>query len=106
MRQEYDRRMRAKETYLLPGEKVMLRVERTNKRQPFWDSRVYTVVEARGSLIVAERDGQRVTRNVSFFKRVIKETAEFKRGRGGQPEAEEEPEEDAVEEGQEGSEAV
>jgi hypothetical protein len=69
MKEEYDSRMKAKESLVRVGAKVVIKVKRSSKADPAWDiERPYEVVAVKGSMVTASRDGHTTTRNSSFFK--------------------------------------
>ncbi|KAL1447853.1 hypothetical protein WDU94_005575 [Cyamophila willieti] len=51
------------------GDEVLIKLERKNKYTPDYDPDPFRIVDIRGSLVVVERKGVRVTRNSSFFKK-------------------------------------
>ena len=68
MEAEYNQRIRARETNVRVGSKVLIKLKRRRKDTPAWDIDPYTVTEINGSMITASRHGHVTTRNSSFFK--------------------------------------
>ena len=52
------------------GDLVIVRKRRKTKASPYYDPVPYTVTARKGNMITASRNGHRVTRNSSFFKKV------------------------------------
>ena len=69
MKEEYDARMKAKESRITVGAKVVIKIKKTRKSDWSWDvDRPYEVVAMKGSMVTASRNGHTTTRNSSFFK--------------------------------------
>ena len=68
MEAEYNQRMRARETNIRVGSKVLIKLKKHRKDTPVWDILPYTVIEINGSMITASRHDHVTTRNSSFFK--------------------------------------
>jgi hypothetical protein len=64
-----DRRNHAQPLEIKVGDVVLVAKPPTNKLSSSYDSRPYTVVPRKGTLITASRDNHSITRNVSFFSR-------------------------------------
>eukprot|EP00794_Sanderia_malayensis_P019767 gene19767-biopygen16415 len=63
-------RRRAKESHLQVGDTVLIKQTKTNKLSTNFGTTPYTVISVKGSRITAERNGHKITRNASFFKRI------------------------------------
>lgn len=64
----WDAAHKAKECELEVGDLVLYKWARPRKSMPLWDPVMYEVVERKGSMVTAARNGHSVTRNSSFFK--------------------------------------
>lgn len=53
------------------GERVLLQKKKTNKLDALYDTEPYTIVRVQGNRITAARGKEKVTRNVSFYKRLV-----------------------------------
>jgi hypothetical protein len=71
MKTHFDETMKTRMPQINVGSKVLIRQERNRKSDTFWDPNPFVVVEIKGSMVTAEREGRRTTRNSSFFKRVV-----------------------------------
>jgi hypothetical protein len=74
MQREYNIRMNTKETSIRVGDRVLVKLKRTSKAVPSWDTDSYLVRDMKGSMITAERNfpnQHEITRNISFFKKYI-----------------------------------
>jgi hypothetical protein len=74
MKSNSDARRRAKPSTFTPGDKVIYKQPKHNKFTTPFNSKPYAVSEVKGSMITATRDGHFITRNSSFFKKIISET--------------------------------
>ena len=70
MKENADRKSRAKERIAGIGDLVLVRQKRKNKFSTKFDPRPYHVVRVKGTMITACRDGHHVTRNISFYKKL------------------------------------
>ena len=70
MKENADRKSRAKERIAGIGDLVLVRQKRKNKFSTKFDPRPYHVVRVKGTMITACRDGHYVTRNISFYKKL------------------------------------
>jgi hypothetical protein len=68
MKTEYDRRMRAQESSISIGSRVLVQQGQPRKNVSILDPEPYTVVGINGSMVTAQRRGHNITRNSSFFK--------------------------------------
>ena len=66
-----DTRRRATPHDLHIGYFVLVRQQKKNKLSSFYDSRPYTITDINYSMITAKRDNHIVTRNSSFFKKLL-----------------------------------
>ena len=69
-REYADKKRQAKSSNIQVGDVVILKQKRRNKFTTKFESTPYTVIECKGTKIVAENKKHRVTRNASFFKKV------------------------------------
>ena len=53
------------------GDYVLVRQQKKNKLSSFYDGRPYTITDINHSMITAKRDNHTVTRNSSFFKKLL-----------------------------------
>ena len=70
MKEHADRRNHAKPSNISIGDPVLLKYdsrEKTKEKTPF-KMKPYVVTNKKGTMLTAERNGKRVTRNSSFFK--------------------------------------
>ena len=67
-----DRRRKTIDMNWKKGDRVLLRnMGMTNKQEPIFDPKYYTVTSIKGNMITAiNEEGNQITRNVSFFKRI------------------------------------
>ena len=74
----YDRNKRTMKAKSNKGDTVICKQQKNNKLTPKFDPEHYTVVQRKYSTITAERDldGKSVTRNVSYFKKVLVDETE------------------------------
>ena len=70
MKNYADQRRHTRDSDIRTGDHVLVKQRKRNKVTPLYAPHPYTVVKKRGSLIVARRGNQFVTRNSSFFKPV------------------------------------
>ena len=71
MKRDADKRNRAAESMLRIGDLVLLKQKEKNKLNLPWDPMPYRVSSLKGSRVAAHRRGAQVTRNSSYFKRII-----------------------------------
>lgn len=71
MKDRADARNRAKVPHYRVGDLVLLKQNKQNKLSLPWDPSPYRVTRIKGSQLTAKRRGATVTRNSSYFKRVI-----------------------------------
>lgn len=69
-REYADKRRHAQPSQLRVGDVVILKQKKKNKFTTRFESIPYTVIERKGTKIVAENQRHRVVRNASFFKRI------------------------------------
>ena len=67
MKSEFDTRLRAQESKIRVGSRVLLKLKKT-ENTPAWDPVPFVVTSISGSMVTASKDGRLVTRNSSFFK--------------------------------------
>ena len=72
----YNRNKRTVKAKINKGDTVICKQKKNNKLTPKFDPEHYTVVHRKYSTITAERDGKTVTRNVSYFKKVLVDETE------------------------------
>lgn len=70
MKEYADQRRHTAPSTLTPGDKVLVKQRRLDKLTPPYSPDTYTVVEKRGSMVVADRNGHTITRNSSQFRPV------------------------------------
>ena len=70
MKENADRRNRARLTVFKPGDTVLCRQLIKGKLMTPYHAKPYIVVKVKGSMITAARSGHEVTRNSSHFKRI------------------------------------
>merc|ERR1712002_1245747 len=68
-KKNFDKRNRTKEKQLEVGDEIMLQQKKTTLRSPF-DPDTYKVKEVKGSSVVAERRGRKLTRAKNLIKKV------------------------------------
>ncbi|XP_065054716.1 uncharacterized protein K02A2.6-like [Rhopilema esculentum] len=68
MKQNADRKRGAKERKMSIGNLVLIRQRKRNKLTSKFDLKPFCIVRIKGTMITACRNGQYVTRNISFFK--------------------------------------
>ena len=66
-----DKRNNAKRCNIKVGDKVIVRKRRKNKSSPYYDPKPYVVTKKKGNMIVAGREDHTITRNCSFFKKIM-----------------------------------
>lgn len=71
MKRNADKRNRAVESKLRIGDLVLLKKKQKNKLHLPWDPSPYRVSSLKGSRVTAQRRGVQVTRNSSYFKRIV-----------------------------------
>ncbi len=64
-----DKRQHTKPSDIREGDLVLVTQKRKNKLTSKFDPKPYRVVEIRGTKVLAEREDNKITRNISFFKR-------------------------------------
>ena len=67
MKSHADRKNRARESIIKPGDPVLIKGQKNKAVVPY-EPKPLVVTERKGSMITAERNGKSVTRNASFFK--------------------------------------
>lgn len=65
-----DTRKNAKKCYLKRGDTVLVKQQKRNKITAPYNHKPYEITNKKGSMITAEREGHRITRDSSFFKHV------------------------------------
>ena len=75
-----DKKRHARESQIKKGDKVLLKQNKRDKLSTPYDPKPYEVINIKGSMITAQRDGQTVTRNSSFFKPIdnASQSSEYK----------------------------
>ena len=68
-----DAKRNAKVSSLVIGDSVLVRQQKRNKLTSYYDPSPYKVVDIKGSMVTAERQGHRIVRNNSFFKQISKD---------------------------------
>ena len=68
MKQYADKRQHTKETDIQLGDKVLVKNQLQGKLDTFYRPQPYLVIERKGTQVTAK--GRRITRNISFFKKV------------------------------------
>ena len=63
-----------KEANLKIGHRVLVKQTKKNKLSTNFDTKPHTITQVRGSRITAEFEGRKITRNSSFFKKVVEHT--------------------------------
>ena len=70
MKQHSDVKKRATESNLKIGDTVLVQQPKRNKFTTKYDPKPYTITRKKGTLIEAKRNDHRITRNVTFFKKL------------------------------------
>ena len=70
MKQDADKRRRAKTSVIEVGDMVLIRQRKENKFSTRFDPHPFCVTKIKGTMITAIRNGKYVTRNVSLLKKV------------------------------------
>ena len=65
-----DTRRRTRHSKIEVGDRVLVKQTRHNKLSTTFSTTPYTVVKITGSRVVAENNHHRITRNLSFFRRI------------------------------------
>lgn len=65
-----DTKKKAKKCSLKPGDTVLVKQQKRNKITTPFNHKPYEITSKKGSMITAEREDHRVTRDSSFFKHV------------------------------------
>ena len=60
---------RTKRSFIKIGDKVLIKQRKRDKLSTNFNTTPYTIVSVNGSRLTAERNGHKVTRNASFFKK-------------------------------------
>ena len=66
-----DTRKKATPSTLKVGDFVLVRQKKRSKLTPPYDPKPLQIIKKKGSMVTAERDGWRVTRNSSHFKQIL-----------------------------------
>jgi len=66
-----DAQKHAKQSVFTVGDKVLLKWPTTNKFQPRYDPSEYRIKEIKGTMATAKRQDHQITRNFSFFKKIL-----------------------------------
>lgn len=66
-----DKRRNARDSNLKVGDRVLVQQEKRNKLSTPFDPRPYEVIDKKGSMITAQREDKKITRNSSKFKTVL-----------------------------------
>ena len=64
-----DKRRHAKESDISVGDTVLVNQQYKNKFSARFDKTPYVVIERKGTMVTAENEARRITRNVSNFKK-------------------------------------
>ncbi|KAI8513647.1 hypothetical protein Bbelb_079710 [Branchiostoma belcheri] len=70
MKKYTDRKRRAKENNIDIGDTVLVSQRKQNKLTPPYDPKPHRVIGKKNTMITAENNGRRITRNATFFKKV------------------------------------
>ena len=70
MKEYADQRRRSETSGIKVGDVVLIRQPKTNKLSTPFNPHPYKVVARKGSMVTAENGSHKVTRNVSFFKKI------------------------------------
>ena len=70
MKEYADQRRRSETSGIKVGDVVLIRQPKTNKLSTPFNPHPYKVVARKGSMVTAEHGSHKVTRNVSFFKKI------------------------------------
>ena len=65
-----DKRNNARISDIIVGDKVLVKLKRKRKIDPYYNPNPYTVVKRKGNMILARRLKHYVTRNTLFFKKI------------------------------------
>ncbi|CAB3977432.1 Transposon Ty3-I Gag-Pol poly [Paramuricea clavata] len=70
MKEYADKRRRSETSEIKVGDTVLIQQPKANKLSTPFNPSPYKVVARKGSMVTTERDSHKVTRNVSFFKKI------------------------------------
>ena len=70
MKEYADQRRQSKTSDMKVGNIVLVQQPKTNKLPTPFNPHPYKVVARKGSMVTAERGSHKITRNVSFFKKI------------------------------------
>ena len=70
-----NQRRHAKQSNFQVGDTVLVKRPKANKLSTNFDPSPYEITEIKGSRITAERDGHKIVRNASFFKKITKQSS-------------------------------
>ncbi|CAB3982993.1 Hypothetical predicted protein [Paramuricea clavata] len=70
MKEYADKRRRSETSEIKVGDTVLIQQPKANKLSTPFNPSPYKVVARKGSMVTAERGSHKVTRNVSFFKKI------------------------------------
>ncbi|KAI8514170.1 hypothetical protein Bbelb_084940 [Branchiostoma belcheri] len=70
MKKYTDRKRKAKENNIDIGDTVLVSQRKQNKLTPPYDPKPHRVIGKKNTMITAENNGRRITRNATFFKKV------------------------------------
>ncbi|CAB4038802.1 Transposon Ty3-I Gag-Pol poly [Paramuricea clavata] len=73
MKRNADKSANAKEVDIKVGDTVLVRQTKKNKWSTRFDPKPYCVTRVKGTMITATRPGHYITRNISFFKKVLQQ---------------------------------
>ena len=88
MKKYHDKRWRAKTSKIQLGDTVLVRQKKSTIK-PYFSPKEWIVVKQKGSMITACKNGKKVTRDASKFRKVPKQAATCVMKRKGQDEADE-----------------
>ena len=73
-----DQRLHTKTSTLRIGDRVLVRQPRYNKLTSFYDPKPYQITRMKGSMVTATRDNHVITRNSSFFKKLLPDQTKWR----------------------------
>merc|ERR1711864_42419 len=80
MKERYDRKNRVKERHIKPGDRVLIKQEKTTVRPPY-DPKPYKVTEVKGAQVTCRRGGKEKKRPKEKIK-IVEERPEYLTTRG------------------------
>ena len=70
MKRNADANRLAKESTIVVGDVVLVKQRKQNKFSCKFNPNPYTVISKKGTMITAENQNHKITRNISFFKKI------------------------------------